>query len=64
MYNIQYREAVINYYNKFINISFNIVNDIRKIFSISSATSNYWINLYKFNGSLMHKTPGRPLNSR
>jgi transposase len=63
MYEIQFRNAVINYYNKFINISSNIVKDIKDIFRISTATLYNWIDLYKLNGNLIGKRPGRPLNS-
>jgi hypothetical protein len=63
MNDVQFRSAVITYYNKFINISSNIVKDIKEIFCICPATLYNWLDLYKLNGYLIGKQSGRPLNS-
>lgn len=54
MYDDKFRKSVISYYYKYINISTNIVNDIKGIFSTCSATLYNWINLNKLKGNQMH----------
>lgn len=62
MYDVKFRKCVINYYYKYIDVSFNIVNDIIDIFSICSSTLYNWIKLYKTIGHLIPNQPGRPIN--
>ena len=63
MYDLHFRQSVINYYNKFYTTSNSLIADIENIFSISSATLYNWINLHKKYGTLKSKHIGRPLNS-
>ena len=44
MYDLHFRQAVINYYNKFYTTSNSLIADIENIFSIVSATLYNWIN--------------------
>ncbi len=60
MYDINFRTAVLNYYNKYIGVTTNTINDIEEIFNICNSTLYNWINLYITNGSLMSKKLGRP----
>lgn len=63
MYCVNFRCSVINYYNKYITVSDNVVKDIQQIFSICSSTLYNWINLYKSYGNLNPKKIGRPEKS-
>ena len=51
MYDLHFRQAVINYYNKFYTSP--LIADIENIFSIVSATLYNWINLHKNTGTLL-----------
>ena len=53
MYDLHFRQAVINYYNKFYTTSNSLIADIENIFSIVSATLYNWINLHKNTGTLL-----------
>ena len=60
MYDLHFRQAVINYYNKFYTTC-TLIADIENIFSIVSATLYNWINLHKNTGTLQSKHIGRLL---